>query len=83
MGLARRPYGSHLIRHPPAFTLSKSDLLDTADPVVGAHPAGGEVGEQLEHMVREAADVEHVGRLGRLQAVETLTPILSPPPKRL
>src|ERR1043165_7801431 len=57
----------YFILHPSSFILSKSDLLDDADPVVGVEAASGEVRDQIEDLIGEAADVEDVRRFGCLR----------------
>ena len=56
---------------PQAFRLSpplsKRHFLDLADPVGGLQASRCEFGDDVEHLVREAADVENVLTLGRLR----------------
>src|SRR5579885_3164111 len=47
---------------------SKSDLLDHADPVVCVETVGGELSDHFKDVIREAADVENVRRLGCLHS---------------
>src|SRR5262245_17972690 len=41
-------------------TLSDRDRLDLADPVFAVQASGGELRDNLEHLVREPADIENV-----------------------